>query len=108
MMEYVIDVTPNNDTFDLIAIVYDGDTAIIEGKTTVACETEAEAIAYAEDVFLWDLRVNNRKKISGLELPIDTRVVEVVMPEEPVEEPIEEPVEEPLENGVVEDDYTQE
>ena len=66
------------DLYKVTVVVREGDGVILEGETHVAVATEAEAAAYAEQVFLPDLRRNFAKRIGELVLPCD-------MPDEPLE-----------------------
>lgn len=60
--------------------IYDDNNAVLAtGETHVCVTTEAEAVEYAENIFLPDLRRNN-KKLAGLVLPGDAP------PETPPEE----------------------
>lgn len=58
-----------------VAVVFTEDTTnevVMTGETSVCVETEEEAIAYANDVFLPDLRANFTRKIGSLVLPWET------------------------------------
>lgn len=59
--------------------IYDDNNAVLATGETHVCGNEADATAYAENVFLPDLRRNN-KKLASLVLPSDAP------PETPPEE----------------------
>jgi hypothetical protein len=67
-MDYAITATQNGEIFDINVTIMDGKTEILTGKTAVCCNTNDEAKAYAETVFLPDLKTNF-KSLANLELP---------------------------------------
>ncbi|MBP1990200.1 hypothetical protein [Paenibacillus eucommiae] len=69
-MTYTIIVTQVDEyLFDAVVKVMEGETLLLEGETSVGCETETEAYEYAEKVFLPDLRRNYPRLIGDLVFP---------------------------------------
>ncbi|MBC7340881.1 MAG: hypothetical protein H5U02_00245 [Clostridia bacterium] len=52
-----------------ITVKDEASNVVLEGRTTVSCETEQEVYEYAEKVFLPDLRMNFPKQIGGVVFP---------------------------------------
>ena len=69
-MTYEIVITNTGDwLWQADVIVKDeASNVVLEGQTTVSCETEQEAYDYAEKVFLPDLRRNYSRQIGSLVL----------------------------------------
>jgi hypothetical protein len=79
-MQYAVTATQQGDELWQVDVTVSGDEGVIlEGRTHVCVETEGEAHAYAEQVFLPDLRRNDKRLadlLLGWEQP----------PEEPAED----------------------
>lgn len=71
--------------FGVAVTVSEDSETILTGETSVACDTQEEAEAYAEDIFLPDLRRNYPRLIGDLMLPGDVQP-EPDEPEEVIEE----------------------
>jgi hypothetical protein len=70
-MDYMIVAIQNGEVFDIEVKISNDTEEIMTGKTSVCCSTEDEAKAYAETVFLPDLKANF-KILADLEAPDDT------------------------------------
>ncbi len=78
MLEYEVATIQVDDELWQVDVTVSGDEGVIlEGRTHVCVETEEEALAYGEQVFLPDLRRND-KRLAALVLSWE-------QPEEPVE-----------------------
>lgn len=59
-----------------VAVKDESGGVVLEGQTTVFCETEQEAYNYAEKVFLPDLRMNFLRQIGTLVFPWEIQETE--------------------------------
>lgn len=89
-MRYELTVTAIEEwlwSVDVIVLAEDG-TELLHGQTRVACETEAEANLYGEEVFMRDLRNNYPRLIGDLVLHSEEiPAPEEVVPEEEIPAP---------------------